>query len=112
MGTRSTITAKCADGKWRAIYCHWDGYLEGVGIALLLNHNTQKAAEALIAKGDHSVIEKQRTVSYFELREDPIKVVVSETYAECRQIRDFEEFNYVWNGVRWSETDNPDWNAL
>ena len=111
MGTRSTITAKCTDGKWRAIYCHWDGYLDGVGAALLVNYNTQEKVEALIAKGDHSIIEKKRSLSYFEMRADPIQILEKDYYADCRRVRGFEEFNYVWNGVRWSETDNPDWNA-
>jgi hypothetical protein len=111
MGTRSTITAKCADGKWRAIYCHWDGYLEGVGAALLTNYDTQEKIETLIAKGDHSILEKERSLSYFEMRADPVQITEADTYKECREIRDFEEFDYIWNGIRWSEVNNPDWNA-
>lgn len=51
MATRSNIGAKQADGTIKAIYCHWDGYPEGVG-ALLAEHYTNPAkVEALLNLG-------------------------------------------------------------
>lgn len=54
MGTRSNIGAKQADGTIKAIYCHWDGYPEGVG-AILAEHYTDPAkVERLLDLGGFS----------------------------------------------------------
>ena len=54
MATRSTIGIKSEDGTVRAIYCHWDGYPEGVGAGLRQNYNSKEQAQALIALGSFS----------------------------------------------------------
>jgi hypothetical protein len=54
MGTRSDIIVHCTDGKWRRIYCHWDGYLEHNGRILFDHYTGQKKVEQLIALGDLS----------------------------------------------------------
>jgi hypothetical protein len=52
MGTRSMVGVMVGD-KCRAVYVHWDGYLEGVGYELQ-NYKTQEAVEELISHGDRS----------------------------------------------------------
>jgi hypothetical protein len=53
MGTRSFIAIKTNTG-FRGVYCHWDGYLEGVG-RILRDHYTDPAKLAeLIEHGDIS----------------------------------------------------------
>jgi hypothetical protein len=59
MGTRSDIIVHRADGTWKRIYCHWDGYLDGVGKTPFEHYNTQKKAEALVALGDLSALGKR-----------------------------------------------------
>jgi hypothetical protein len=54
MGTRSDVIVKCNDGKFRRIYCHWDGYLSCNGRILQDHYTTQELAEALVAPGDLS----------------------------------------------------------
>jgi hypothetical protein len=54
MSTRSFIHVQRADGKWARIYCHFDGYWEGVGQTLQHHYNSQEKAEALVALGDIS----------------------------------------------------------
>lgn len=57
MGTRSTIGIKEGD-KVKAIYCHWDGYLSGVGVGLLENYtDTEKVAELIALGGISSLRE-------------------------------------------------------
>lgn len=56
MGTRCDIIVQRADGSYARIYCHWDGYLEGVGATLAENFATQELAEGLTALGDCSSI--------------------------------------------------------
>jgi hypothetical protein len=54
MGTRSNIGATQEDGTIKVIYCHWDGYPEGVG-AVLTEHYTEPAkVQALLNLGDIS----------------------------------------------------------
>lgn len=52
MGTRSFVGVMVGH-KCRAVYVHWDGYLDGVG-ADLQRYTTQEAVEELIAPGDRS----------------------------------------------------------
>jgi hypothetical protein len=55
MGTRSLVGVMQGD-KCRAVYVHWDGYLDGVG-AGLQSYTTQAEVEALIKHGDRSSLE-------------------------------------------------------
>lgn len=54
MGTRSDIIVHCSDGKWRRVYCHWDGYLSHNGQILFDHYTSQKKNEQLVALGDLS----------------------------------------------------------
>lgn len=41
MATHSSITVKTSNGKFQTVYCHFDGYPEGVGKKLALHYNSQ-----------------------------------------------------------------------
>lgn len=56
MATRSTIAIQEEDSTIRAIYCHWDGYPEGVGATLAEYYNSKEEAEALINLGGFSAL--------------------------------------------------------
>lgn len=58
MSTRSFI-CKYDTGKkaYKAIYCHFDGYVEGVGAMLDANYNTGSKVDALLNLGDISSLE-------------------------------------------------------
>jgi hypothetical protein len=52
MSTRSSIAVlQERDGSVISIYCHWDGYLSGVGETLLNHYNTYERANELVALG-------------------------------------------------------------
>ena len=53
MGTRSSIAIKTEDGI-KAIYCHWDGYVDHNGKILKEFYNTTDKVKELIALGDLS----------------------------------------------------------
>jgi len=53
MGTRSSIAIKTEDGI-KAIYCHWDGYVDHNGRILREHYNTPSKVADLIALGDLS----------------------------------------------------------
>jgi len=54
MATRSRIGLKLDDGTIKQVYCHWDGYVEGVGLTLVENYNTIDKVEELINLGNIS----------------------------------------------------------
>lgn len=58
MSTRSFICKYDADKKaYKTIYCHFDGYVEGVGAMLDANYNTGSKVDALLNLGDISSLE-------------------------------------------------------
>lgn len=65
MATTSTIAVQHADGSVSQIYCHFDGYLSGVGKKLLAHYNTLEQAEALVAMGGASCIRETLETSVF-----------------------------------------------
>jgi hypothetical protein len=52
MSTHAYIGVENAEGTIYAIYCHFDGYLDGVGADLVQNYNSLSAALSLVADGD------------------------------------------------------------
>jgi hypothetical protein len=56
MGTRSTIAVKHGD-RIKAVYCHWDGYVEGVGATLLEHYQASPKANNLVALGNISSLQ-------------------------------------------------------
>jgi hypothetical protein len=71
MATRSTIAIKHSDGKIYQIYCHWDGYLTGVGTVLTTYYATEELAMDMISGGDMSSLgELHDTCKYYSSRGD------------------------------------------
>jgi hypothetical protein len=56
MGTRSRIGIQLEDGSVKSIYCHFDGYYEGVGQELMDSYTDRTKVEKLIALGDISFL--------------------------------------------------------
>lgn len=116
MGTRSSITAKFADGSFKSIYCHWDGYLSHNGKLLLNHYSTQERVEALITPGDISSLAAScdkpdghsynnrvdgYTVYYGRDRgEDGVEPRCGSSAEEAAKNND-QEYNYRWNGEQW-----------
>lgn len=48
MGTRSAIFKEQKDGTFQGIYCHWDGYIEGVGTVLYEHYQEPRKTQRLI----------------------------------------------------------------
>ena len=58
MATRSNISVKVGN-EYRTVYCHFDGYLSGVGKTLLNHYNSQELAEELVKEGNMSCLDKK-----------------------------------------------------
>ena len=54
MSTNSRIGIENEDGSINSVYCHWDGYLAGVGYTLLMNYSDRISLETLIRMGNVS----------------------------------------------------------
>lgn len=65
MSTRSRIAIETESGTVKSIYCHFDGYVSGVG-KTLYNHYDKEKLEELIELGDISSLGEstENTVAY------------------------------------------------
>ena len=59
MATRSTIAKLNPDGSLTSVYCHWDGYPDGVGATLRQHYTNPSKIDQLLALGDISVLEAE-----------------------------------------------------
>lgn len=57
MSTRSNIGLMLDDSTVKRVYCHYDGYPDGVGQTLLNSFNTVEKIEELLSFGDISCLE-------------------------------------------------------
>ena len=64
MATRSTIALSTGEG-FRSVYCHWDGYEEGVGQTLKDHWTTPESIMALLDNGDLSSLGASLAESVF-----------------------------------------------
>ena len=114
MSTRSFIAVKKEDKSYDAIYCHFDGYPEGVGAMLLENYNTKELIEKLISNGDMSSIGKttKECVFYHRDREEELNISRYKTKAEldkayraswCQYLYIFNEDVWYCNGEKLEE---------
>ena len=107
MGTRSAIGYKLPNGKIRAKYCHWDGYVEG-GVGQTLQESYQAAFKIgrMVELGDMSTLaaEIDDCVFYGRDRGDSPRDVDAQDYDDFDDFTtEFEgcEYFYVWNGNEW-----------
>jgi hypothetical protein len=97
MSTRSTIALEFADGSVSQVYCHFDGYLDGVGDDLVRGYSDPFELRELIDGGDMSCIGEPYT-DRGESYEDnaPRRFQNFDEYvAECQQ----EEYDYILRNV-------------
>ena len=74
MATRSTIGIVTTEG-FRAVYCHWDGYPEGVGATLKSSYSTLEQARSLVEKGDLSSLgDTLESSEFYTSRGEELKV--------------------------------------
>lgn len=58
MSTRSYIAEELPNGKYKVIYCHFDGYLEHNGEILIDHYQDRNKLEKLLSLGDLSSLDK------------------------------------------------------
>lgn len=58
MSTRSYIAEELPDGKFKVVYCHFDGYIEHNGDILVNHYQDREKVEKLLSLGDLSSLGK------------------------------------------------------
>jgi len=114
MATRSRIGMEQPNGEVRSIYCHWDGYPEGVGATLQEHYTNPEKVEALIALGDISSLSRcvsvnipgvthtfdnpdpDVTVAYHRDRGEEFRAPRVDSSVEAFSRSDIEEYGYVF----------------
>ena len=83
MATRSRIAIQIGD-KVHSVYCHWDGYPEGVGNELITRFNSRELAEGLIKLGNRSWL----------IQPDGYTSASNELYNEPAEVDDLEYWEH------------------
>lgn len=121
MSTRSEICIVDKNGKVRGIYCHFDGYLSGVGKTLKNYYKDEKTVNKLIDLGDISTLgkkidpdpskehnfdnrQKDVTTAYHRDRGEPLSIDKAKSLDEL--IRDIIsnstiEYLYIFKNGKW-----------
>lgn len=100
MSTRSSINLKLKNGNFRCVYCHWDGYLEGVGLTLLENYNTTDKINKLMDYGDIRSLNKTIETSDFFKDGNGDDINFDSEILEFDDIKQ-EEYNYLFVDNYW-----------
>jgi hypothetical protein len=97
MSTRSRIAIENQDGTVDSIYCHFDGYLSGVG-KTLFNHYDQEKLEKLLELGDISSL-GESTIDTIAYHRDRGEDLYFKTFKDVEDLfengfNSFEEYIY------------------
>ncbi len=117
MATSATISYERPDGKIRSIYCHWDGYIEGVGKTLIEHYNGSNL-DALMDLGDLSILgnipqsdakgwdisaprDDDYCLSYRDRGETDTDAVEYADFNEFKEKAYLQEYNYLYCYNTW-----------
>jgi len=100
MSTRATIACKQDDGRYAAIYLHFDGYPDHAGRVLEQNYTSIESARALVAGGDIRSLANDGTPERFT---DGNRTVVMPTRAALHEFARNcgTEYVYLFENGRW-----------
>ena len=118
MATRSTIGMVLEDGQTiSSVYCHFDGYPEGVGVVLKDHYNDTATIENLLDLGDLSVLDveigekqdfgaRREGHCLFYGRDRGETGINALTHADENEWIGFRkgnccEYGYLWDGQTW-----------
>ena len=95
MATRSRIAIENQDGTVTSIYCHFDGYLDGVGKKLFEHYDREKT-EKLIELGDISVLGESTldTIAYHRDRNEEMNFKISKNIEDLFETNEFIDYIY------------------
>lgn len=91
------------------IYCHWDGYLDGVGSALKANFNTYEKALNLVLGGDCSSIGNDGCITRYATREGEEWSYLSPVQSDDPVLIAGQEYSYLFEDGKWKWLDDGEW---
>jgi hypothetical protein len=117
MATSSSIAILNDDNTITGVYCHFDGYLNGVGKTLVEHYNTKEKVEKLISYGSISIldenigdgidfndrekrIDNKQCLFYNRDRGEEKNITTTEDYDDFMDEMK-EDFNYLFIDGRW-----------
>jgi hypothetical protein len=97
MATRSRIAIENQDGTVTSVYCHFDGYVKGVGKTLFENYN-RETTEQLVALGDLSQLNEstENTIAYARDRGEDLKKTIYIDVEELFEMNSRSGLDYVY----------------
>lgn len=103
MGTAANIIHKDADGNFQIVYCHYDGYILGVGKTLLENYSSEAQVKKLFKQCDGRYIScLGNTIANTEFMKDDSSPTIQD------HLDDFwmkyslrQDYNYVFEDGVW-----------
>lgn len=118
MSTRCRIGIKNEDGTIRSIYCHFDGYPDGVGQTLLDSYKDAEKINKLLDLGDISclgsepvsdskywdpftaITNSDYTLAYKDRGED-CPAEISKDVDSYKDAAHYVDYIYLWDGSDW-----------
>ncbi len=104
MATRSTIGMQ-VEGGIRAVYCHWDGYPEGVGETLKSCYKDAFSVTNLLDRGDLSALDNTpETSTAYADRGEELKIHTFKTVDEWIDWANASgcEYSYLFENDAWN----------
>ncbi|NCQ52260.1 hypothetical protein GW796_10315 [archaeon] len=112
MSTRSSISILKTDGTIESVFCHWDGYIECVGVKLVINYSNSEKVKELISFGSIDSLQKEihpKGVHTGDNKEPNVTVFYGREYGEINSVphkfkdinefiksNEFQGFDYVY----------------
>lgn len=106
MSTQAMIARKVAEG-YECIYVCWDGYLKGVGLALLNTFNGDNEVNELFALGDCSTIAGAASLNeveaYHRDMDENWDACKPQTFADLGTAGQVygPSYTYIWENETW-----------
>lgn len=119
MSTNCRIALRTKEGKYESIYCHWDGYPDGVGATLSIYYKDIEKIKGLISLGDISCLRneigkkqdfenpnEEWTLSYHRDRGEPWKDTKPITHDDLGSLLIFSNastaaYLYIYENGKW-----------
>lgn len=104
MSTRSAIIMKNEfDESYSGIYCHFDGYKNGVGIELFDNYQDLNKVKDLIALGDISSLGDsiKSTVAYHRDRDEELSISHGYSVKQVANQIGHNGYVYLYKDNKW-----------
>ena len=130
MSTRCLIGRRIKDDKVEYIYCHHDGYLDGVGEILKTHYTKDSVIDKLMALGDLSAlgeiaesnpnqfnfskIDYNLCAAYRDNGEKDVDstITTKKEYIDKLSTNIWIEYLYLWDGEKWCYYCEGGWKAV